>query len=579
MIESPTPPVCILCGGQPETALRCDDFLTHSGTYTIARCTGCGFLWTIDAPTEEAMQQFYGSSYEQSIHPRFAASWLRHLRLTVQSHLRARMIVRKSGLSTGRILDIGCGNGDFVSAMKRRGWESEGVELSPDSREKLSKRGIRCHAPDDMQHLPDASFDVITLWHVLEHLPEPQTVVRTIHRLLKPHGICIIAVPNAASPQAQRDGALWFGHDVPRHLWHFSPATLTTTLTGGGLAVETIRPMSIDALVIKLFITLLQKRKDAVREICVSTWRDCVLARKTEDSPCILCIARRTDDRNMDADAYLLLVEEQLLQLPKDGGRLAILRDLLRTHRFPLRHLPRVIRFYLSKGANQTMPSDKKSMRLLYEEGRAWPQEGLTMIGKKRLRNIRFCIEDVVSRGITGDLIETGVWRGGATIYMRAILKALGVTDRTVWVADSFQGLPPPDTARHPVDAGDILDIYPFLAISEEEVRQNFERMGLLDAQVRFLPGFFKDSLPQAPIAKLAILRVDCDMYGSTTDVLEELYPKVSTGGYIIIDEYGDFPACRKAVDDFRTQNGIQDGMEVIDHGGVFWKKTDTKSA
>ena len=207
------------------------------------------------------------------------------------------------------------------------------------------------------------------------------------------------------------------------------------------------------------------------------------------------------------------------------------------------------------------------------EEGRDWPTDAETMIGMKRLANVRSCVESVIKEAIPGDLIETGVWRGGATIYMRAILKAYGVTDRTVWVADSFEGLPKPDS-RFPADAGDQHHLRKELAISVDEVRDNFRRYDLLDDQVEFLVGWFVDTLPAAPIDKLALLRLDGDMYGSTMDALNALYEKVSVDGYVIVDDYGAVPACAQAIDDFRAEHGITAPLETIDWTGAFWRKS-----
>ena len=136
-------------------------------------------------------------------------------------------------------------------------------------------------------------------------------------------------------------------------------------------------------------------------------------------------------------------------------------------------------------------------------EGREWPAMAHTMIGWKRLENIQRCVEDILAKKIPGDLIETGVWRGGAIIFMRAVLKAYDVTDRCVWGADSFAGLPKPDVERFPADEGDQTHTHPELAVSLDQVRANFEKYGLLDDQVRFLPGWFRDTLPTAPIDRL----------------------------------------------------------------------------
>lgn len=207
------------------------------------------------------------------------------------------------------------------------------------------------------------------------------------------------------------------------------------------------------------------------------------------------------------------------------------------------------------------------------DEGRDWPAQGHTMVGRKRLDNVQFCVEDALARGVPGDLMETGVWRGGVVILMRAILKAHGVTDRRVWAADSFEGLPAPDPKKYPPDAGLHLNTFQELAVSLEQVQENFRRYGLLDEQVRFLKGWFRDSLPEAPVGRLAVLRLDGDLYESTMDALVSLYPKVEAGGYIIIDDYNDIAACRQAVTDYRSAHRITEDIVKVDWTGVYWRK------
>lgn len=206
-------------------------------------------------------------------------------------------------------------------------------------------------------------------------------------------------------------------------------------------------------------------------------------------------------------------------------------------------------------------------------EGRDWPANAHTMIGIHRLDNLHFCVEDLLARKVPGDLMETGVWRGGAAILMRAILKANGVTDRRVWCADSFEGLPPPDAAKYPADANLAFNQFKELAVSLEEVQNNFRRYNLLDDQVKFLKGWFRDTLPGAPVERLALLRLDGDLYESTMDALTALYPKVSRGGYVIVDDYNDIPACRQAVHDYWQRHGIKEEIMAIDWSGVFWMK------
>lgn len=205
-------------------------------------------------------------------------------------------------------------------------------------------------------------------------------------------------------------------------------------------------------------------------------------------------------------------------------------------------------------------------------EGDIWPVYADTMIGLKRLDNLQYCIETVLSEGVAGDLIETGVWRGGASIFMRAVLAAYGIEDRKIFVADSFEGLPKPDAEKYPADKGDPHHLHPYLAVSQEDVENNFRKYGLLDDQVVFLKGWFKDTLPQAPIEKLSILRLDGDMYGSTMDALESLYQKLSIGGFCIIDDYA-LQGCKAAVSDFRSKHGIESEIKEIDFTGRYWRK------
>lgn len=209
----------------------------------------------------------------------------------------------------------------------------------------------------------------------------------------------------------------------------------------------------------------------------------------------------------------------------------------------------------------------------LREEGRDWPASAETMVGLRRLSSLRQCVTTVVREGVPGDLLEAGTWRGGSAILMRAVLRALGDPDRTVWVADSFQGVPPPDPDRYPADRGDTFWTHDELAVPVEQVRANFAKYGLLDARVRFLEGWFKDTLPGAPVERLAVLRVDGDLYESTLDTLRPLEPKVSPGGFVIVDDYGCVPGCKQAVDEYRAEHGITEPLQEIDWTGVLWRK------
>ena len=201
------------------------------------------------------------------------------------------------------------------------------------------------------------------------------------------------------------------------------------------------------------------------------------------------------------------------------------------------------------------------------------PIDAETGIGLSRLQNLRDSIETVLMDNVPGDLLEAGVLRGGASIYMRAVLAVHGDPSRTVWVADSFEGPPTPDLDAYPQDSDMFLHLVPAMAVSQDEVERNFARYGLLDDRVQFLKGWFKDTLFDAPIKELSVLRLDGDSYEATTQIFDALYEKVSPGGFVIVDDYLRFDECRQATDDFRAKHAISEPFSEIDLDGIVWRK------
>jgi len=206
-------------------------------------------------------------------------------------------------------------------------------------------------------------------------------------------------------------------------------------------------------------------------------------------------------------------------------------------------------------------------------EGRDFPFLADTMVGLKRLENLQLCVESILAENIPGDLIECGVWRGGASIFLRGLLKAHGVVNRSIGVADSFRGMPSPNPRMYPADERLNWQPLTYLAVSLEQVQANFKRYGLLDEQVRFLKGWFCDSLPTMSGRQWSLIRLDGDLYQSTMEGLTHLYPNLSPHGYIIIDDYYGISACRQAVDDYRKAQGISDELVRIDWTGVYWRR------
>jgi O-methyltransferase len=204
--------------------------------------------------------------------------------------------------------------------------------------------------------------------------------------------------------------------------------------------------------------------------------------------------------------------------------------------------------------------------------GHDWPPYATTMIGLKRLDNLQLIIEAIIKEKVDGDFVETGVWRGGASIFMRGMLIAHGITDRSIWACDSFEGIPKPEPDKYPEDKGDNLYSYNILAVSLENVKANFKKYDLLDNSVYFIKGYFKDTLSGLPVDRLSLLRLDGDLYESTQDSLTALYHKLSLRGFVIIDDYG-LPPCRSAVHDFRDANGVDEKIIDIEGGAAYWQK------
>lgn len=194
---------------------------------------------------------------------------------------------------------------------------------------------------------------------------------------------------------------------------------------------------------------------------------------------------------------------------------------------------------------------------------------GASMVGRLRLDNLRDCIETVLADRIPGDVMECGVWRGGACAFAKAVLTAHNA-DRHIWIADSFEGLPPPE---HSLDTVDLQTRkYPMLAVSQDRVRALFERLGLLDERVHFVKGWFNETLPDAPVTRLSVLRLDGDYYDSTMTALDALYPKLSPGGFCIIDDYGALEPAHQATHDYRDAHGITSRIIDIDGIGAYWR-------
>lgn len=266
------------------------------------------------------------------------------------------------------------------------------------------------------------------------------------------------------------------------------------------------------------------------------------------------------------SSAWLQLLKKTLVRYPLDAAEIELGRELAEVEPQLRSEIERWI------DLNQRGQLQESGDVAVRREGKDWPATAETMMGLLRMDNMLKCLIDVLREKVPGDLAEIGVWRGGVGILMRAALRAMGDNRRKVWLADSFQGHPHADHRRYPADRDDPHRTFRELVVSQETVRQNFERYGLGDEQVCYLSGWYRDTLPAAPVDRIALLHLDGDMYESTIVALRSLYSKVSPGGYVIIDDYGAIAACRQAVDDFRKEQGIQIEMQKADWTAVYWQ-------
>ncbi len=403
--------------------------------------------------------------------------------------------------------------------------------------------------------VPDSSQDFVLNSHVWEHLPNPLIALIEWVRVVRSGGYIAVIVPKRDADAGDRSRPItslaeqikYFEERVthPRnheqvrgHYTVFAPRSLREMADWYNLNNERTKLVEVAFL----------ETDDKVGNGHLFIWRvekEAEVEKKIIEQNRLQLTSKKEEKPNMEAELrslYLDLLKRSLYNIPHGD-----------------------LRFFEGQVTGR-QTNDFKSIAEHY---------GHTMVGFSALTDLQTAFENVLAHKIQGDLIETGVWRGGTTIYMRALLKAHGITDRKVWVVDSFAGVPPPNSTEYPQDAGLDLHVFPDLAVSLEEVRLNFARYGLLDNQVRFLKGWFKDTLPTAPIGKIAILRLDGDLYESTMDVLTNLYPKVSVGGYVIIDDYGAIKACRQAVSDYRKRFGITDPIIVTDNMVVYWQRSD----
>lgn len=251
---------CPLCGGTRfKHYLDCTDYSTSGEEFALYECEECGFRFTQNAPVEAEIGAYYATPdyISHSDTRKGIVNRLYH-------HVRRYMLRRKAKLvrhalhrKCGRLLDIGTGTGYFLHTMYEKGWDVEAVEKSEQARRfALSHFGLKVKPETELPAFASASFDVITLWHVMEHIESLNGLWETLHRLLDDNGVLVVAVPNSNSHDALHYGAHWAAYDAPRHLWHFTPATMQQLGLKHGFVLEQHHPMPFDAF----YISMLSER-------------------------------------------------------------------------------------------------------------------------------------------------------------------------------------------------------------------------------------------------------------------------------------------------------------------------------
>jgi len=251
MIHHETCPLCL--SRKVTLKFSCTDHFISGETFQIAQCSNCGFQFTQDYPDEKEIGRYYESE-EYVSHSNTSKGLVNNAYQLARKYMLRRKLAIVNKITVkkgGSLLDIGSGTGHFADTMKRAGWQVKGVEINDKAREfSQSHFGLDVMNPNEITSIKSESFDCITLWHVLEHFHNPFKYATDIHRILKPGGVCLIALPNSSSPDAKHYKEFWAAYDVPRHLWHFNPVTFRIFAEKTGFNLKESRSLPLDVFYI-----------------------------------------------------------------------------------------------------------------------------------------------------------------------------------------------------------------------------------------------------------------------------------------------------------------------------------------
>lgn len=247
---------CPLCGGTHfKHHVDCMDYYASGEGFAVYECEDCGFRFTQNAPVEQEMNAYYATPNYIS-HSDTRKGLINHLYHYVRWYMlsrKAKLVRRALHRKTGRLLDVGTGTGYFVHAMYEKGWDVEAIEKNEQARQFVWEHfGLNVKKEDELGSFSPCSFDVITLWHVMEHIEHLNELWETLYTLLDENGVLVVAVPNSNSYDAVKYGSHWAAYDVPHHLWHFTPATMQQFGLKHQFVLEQHYPMPFDAFYISM---------------------------------------------------------------------------------------------------------------------------------------------------------------------------------------------------------------------------------------------------------------------------------------------------------------------------------------
>ncbi len=238
--------------------LSCTDYTVSRVTFKVVQCEACGFRFTNPRPDEKEIGRYYQAE-DYISHSDTNKGLVNKLYQIVRNYTIGKKVklinglVRRQTSDVRQVLDIGSGTGEFLNACKKDGWAVTGIEPSEMARKNAQQKyGITPLPQEKLFELSEKKFNVITLWHVLEHIHQLDKTIDQINKLLLDEGVLIIAVPNCNSWDAKKYGAYWAAWDLPRHLYHFTQKDIETLFKRSGFQLSEILPMKFDSYYVSL---------------------------------------------------------------------------------------------------------------------------------------------------------------------------------------------------------------------------------------------------------------------------------------------------------------------------------------